>query len=313
MAIDLLDTPLRVTWDLHGKSGTPGAEDVRRIAGELAGAGVFFATLDERPLLHPAIGEILEILAGGCRVLLVCDGLPEEFSRLSELPETASLFLNARAFFRDGSPNLSALGRAVDRLRSMGRDPSLLLTPLRETLRAVPDLIEFCRTSGIGKFKLPNVKIDDSFRPAMRAALPQPGDLAEFKTLLGDDPDALRGGVELEVHDLFLWELLLPGHTDGRSEYGGCQAANSLGHVDEAGFLHPCSSFPAKLGSLLRNSLEELWQTPERFRIRDGIAAVPQGCSGCRDYPVCFGGCRGLAGLSSLRAGGRDPLCPGPR
>lgn len=314
MTIDLLDTPLRMTWDLHGKLGTLGTEEVRRIADELSAAGVFFVTLEERPLLHPGIREILNILTvGGCQPLLVCDGLAEEFSRLPEVQWAGGLFLNARTFFKAGRPDLTALSRAVDSLRRMGFDPALLLTPLRDNIHAVPDLLEFCRLSGIGKFKLPNVKIGDSFRPSMRTALLRPKDLEKFKSLLGDDPDALRGEVALEVHDLFLWELLLPGHADGRSEYGGCQAGNSLGHIDEAGFLYPCSSFPVKLGSLLHNSLEELWQVPGRFQIRDGVGAVPQGCSGCRDYPICFGGCRGLASFLSREAGGRDPLCSGPR
>jgi radical SAM protein with 4Fe4S-binding SPASM domain len=52
---------------------------------------------------------------------------------------------------------------------------------------------------------------------------------------------------------------------------------------------------------------------PGRFRIREEIAAAPADCAGCRDFPLCLGGCRGLARFPSRKAGGRDPSCSGRR
>ncbi len=72
MAIDLLDTPLRVTWDLHDENGAAAPATVRQVAEELVAAGVFFVTLERQPLCHPAIAEILSILqAGGCQTSVV--------------------------------------------------------------------------------------------------------------------------------------------------------------------------------------------------------------------------------------------------
>jgi len=314
MTIDLLDAPLRVSWDLHGKNGTLNAKDAVRVAGALSTAGVFFVTLEERPLLHPAIDEILSVLtSGGCQPLLVCNGSDEELDLLPANHPIRDLFLNIQPFFAAGRPDCAALSRSLTRLREKGYEPALLLTPLRDNIYAIPDLLEFCRQNGVGKFKLPNVKIGGSFCPSARTGLLRPQDVERLQTLLGADPAALRKGVALEVHDLFLWELLFPGREEGRGEYGGCQAANSLGHVDETGGLYPCSSWPEKLGSLLHHSLEELWQLPGRFRIREEIAAVPADCSGCRDYPLCLGGCRGLARFLDGEAGGMDPSCSGGR
>lgn len=314
MSIDLLDTPLRVTWDLHGEKTSLGEEDALRVADALSTAGLFFSTLEERPLLHVAIRGVLDTLAaGGVQVLLVCDGSDLELDRLTPGLPIATLFLNAAPFVADGRADIPALNRAVDRVRARGYEPALLMTPLRGNIRALPGLLGFCRQVGMGKFKLPNVKIGDSFCRSRRPDLLQPQDIEALKTLLGADRDALRAGIALEVHDLFLWELLFSDGEEGRSEYGGCQAGNSLAHVDGFGELYPCSSWPQRLGSLLSDTLEDLWASPLRHAVRNEIAEVPAGCAGCRDYPLCFGGCRGLARSLPPGPGGRDPLCAGRR
>lgn len=314
MTIDLLDAPLRVTWDLHGENGALSADQAIRLAEELVAAGVFFVTLEERPLMHPAVREILHTLAaGGVRPMLTCDGSDDELANLERGLPIGTLFLDARCFFAERQPDFEALMRAVIRVRDRGYEPSLLMTPLHGNIHAVPALMDFCRQARLGKFKLPNVKIGDSFCRSMRADLLRSEDIEKLRLLVGEDRTALNEGVALEIHDLFLWEVLSPGREEGRSEYGGCQAGNSLAHVDATGMLYPCSSWPEKLGSLLQRSLEELWCSPMRYRIRQEIDAAPEGCTGCRDYPLCFGGCRGLARILRQAAGGRDPLCTGPR
>lgn len=312
--MDLLDTPLRVTWDLHGPAGSAGSDEALLVAQGLASAGVFFVTLEARPLVHVAVAEILSALsAGGCRVLLVCDGTSPELAALRcDLP-LQSLLLDVRHYIAGAALDVVALGQAVEAVRRKGFDPGLLLTPLADNVHLLPGLLAFCRDRQVGRIKLPNVKIGASFQQPQAAGLLRPADLERLRALLGGDPLALHAGITLEIHDLFLWELLFPGREDGRSEYGGCQAANTLAHVDAAGNLYPCSSWPDLLGSLLQQSLEEIWQSPKRFRVRDEIAAVPSGCSACRDYSLCLGGCRGLSRAFCVDGGGRDPLCPGPR
>jgi GeoRSP system SPASM domain protein len=159
---------------------------------------------------------------------------------------------------------------------------------------------------------LPNAKIGASFRRSAAERL-SPGDVERLKVRLGPDAAARRAGVSLEIHDLFLWEILYPAGGEGRGEYGGCQAADSLGHVDADGWLHPCSSWPLRLGSLLERGVAEIWASPGRMAVRGEIAAVPAACLGCRDYPLCLGGCRGLAKVVNDHPDGRDPLCPAPR
>ncbi len=314
MALDLLDSPLRVTWDLGGSSAELNGARAVRIASALSEAGVFFVTLDERPLAHPDIQQILLSLAsGGCRTLVVCDGSPAELDALESELVLQTLYLNARDFLGGTEPEFLRLAKALDRVRAKGWEPALWLTPARDTLHLLPCLLDFCREHSVGRFKLPNTTIDGSFCLSAGGELIGPDDLEKLRDQLAQRPPVPIGKVKLEIHDLFLWELLCPEATEARSEYGGCQAGNSLAHISASGDLYPCSSWPEKLGSLLEHSLDELWQSPARLRIRQEIASSPAGCSGCRDYPICFGGCRGLARTFNRKAGGRDPLCRGPR
>ncbi|BCR05338.1 GeoRSP system SPASM domain protein [Desulfuromonas versatilis] len=313
--MDLLDTPLRVTWELHGTRESTPAEEPLRIAERLCAAGVFFVTLEERPLAHPRIHEILQVLShGGVRILLVFTGSAAEVAGLVPGLPLDALLLDAGAILSGNGENFSDLARVVEQARENGYQPALQMTPHRGNLHLLLPLLEFGRDLGVGRIKLPNTRIGDRFSPSAAAGIPGPDELEKLRRLLGPDPENHRRGVNLEVHDLFIWELLFPrGEQGGRSEYGGCQAANSLGHVDAEGHLLPCSSWPEKLGSLHQHSLEELWSSPKRLQIRQEIAEVPQGCRGCRDYPLCLGGCRGLARFFNREAGYRDLMCREPR
>jgi len=112
MALDLLDTPVRLTWDLCGSSGCPERAAVLSLADRLVDGGVFFVTLDGRPLLHPAAGELLERLqGGGCQVQVYCTGAPLELTLL----ETHGRFL--AGVLIDVDPFMDAGQLATERLR----------------------------------------------------------------------------------------------------------------------------------------------------------------------------------------------------
>ncbi len=314
MSIDLLDAPLRVTWELYTEETPLSTKNALRVADALAAAGVFFVTLEERPLLHRGFGEVVQaLISEGCQVQVLCEGTEQELLALKPALPLAALWLNVGDLVTAGGVDRAGLDRLLEQVRKSGYDPALLLVPNRNNLLKIPEFLELCRSRGVGRIKLPNTKIDDSFCPFAAERLIRPQDLESLRLKLGENPSACRQGLSLEVHDLFLWELFFPGGGEGRSEYGGCQAGNSLAHVDRLGELYPCSSWPVKLGSLLDQDLEDLWQTEERFAVRRQIAAIPVGCEGCRDYSLCMGGCRGLGRTLNQPGGGRDPLCPGPR
>jgi radical SAM protein with 4Fe4S-binding SPASM domain len=106
---------------------------------------------------------------------------------------------------------------------------------------------------------------------------------------------------------------MTPGQQQNRSEYGGCQAGNSLGHVDTQGVVHPCAAWPQPLGQLPDQTLEDVWAGAQRLAVREHISRTPEGCHDCTDLGLCFGGCRGLAFHLNRSKGERDLMCSGSR
>jgi len=308
MTIDLLDTPLRVSWRFAPEAPLPPAVAMR-IVEQLVAGGVFYVTLEGTPLAHAALdGMLARFAKQDVRVTLVCMGTPVEIAALHPDLAIHQLYLEVGA-----DPDERTLEILVSRLaavRQQGFDPGLLLVPRPANIARLPRLMDFCREHGVSRCKLPNVPLDSADRPRKVVDLLGPDDLERLRRVL---PETAAAAPALEIHDLFLWELLGPERQASRSEYGGCQAANSLGHVDAQGNLWPCASWPEPLGSLLTESLETVWASPMRRRIRAEIDTPPSGCRGCRDYSGCFGGCRGLARTFNQDHGGRDPLCRGVR
>jgi GeoRSP system SPASM domain protein len=314
MTIAQLDTPLRATWELHDPTGeiSPQAE---LVAEKLVAAGLFFVTLVARPLAHPAIAGILTTLrSGGIQVQATFVGSEKEWQGLAALEPLPEIAIDANAFLARGDDlEWESLRQILERLRKVGAKPALWMVPDRERLPLLPQLCDFCRRHGVTRIKLPNTPVDASFSAHQARSLPTPVQLAALRAVI-IDPVALRSGLTLEVHDLFLWEILFPGEREnGRSEYGGCQAANSLAHIAANGMVHPCSSWPYALGSLLEQDFAVIWQQGARAVIQEKITALPAGCAGCGDYEQCFGGCRGLVETLGSAADGRDLLCAGRR
>jgi GeoRSP system SPASM domain protein len=250
--------------------------------------------------------------AGGCRTTVLCQGGRDELEALESSALPDEVLLDAGPFTGGQGIDAGALAETLDRLRAAGCDPGLAFVPAAGKLEFLPGLADLCRALGISRFKLPNLRIDDSLTPPAGGAPLRPGDIVALRESLGNLAGQLGRGLHLEVHDLFLWEVLFPEGGGERSEYGGCQAGNSLGYVNAAGTLFPCTSWPEAIGSLLTVPLTDLWACKKRYGIRERIRATPAGCVGCRDLPVCFGGCRGLA-LCGYGNQGRDPGCAGPR
>lgn len=314
MAVDLLDAPLRVSWDFSATGPSLTAQQLQTIAKRLLDAGVFFVTLEGAPLSSPSIGPLLDQLtAGGIQVGLVLTGAEAELARLATVPASVSLLLDCATSINAGRFEPATLSQTLKRLRAAQRNPALLWVPRRGQLPLLLDLLRFCTLEAVSYFKLPNQKISVNSGSDLMSTLPNCSDLEQLAALIKTSglPDVPQ--LQLEVHDLFLWELLQPLTGGQRSEYGGCQAANSLAHIDTVGQLSPCSSWPEPLGQLLDDDLLDLWQSARRLQIRQDIEQVPNGCDDCADYSLCFGGCRGLSRYCRDDGLKRDLLCSGRR
>lgn len=315
MGLDLLDTPVRLTWDLHGAAAPLDTDEMLAVAAGIADGGVFYVTLEERPLVHPEIHGIVALLAGaGCQLQLACAGSSAELPALRQLPAPLpGVQLDVAGFVEKGELDAQRLRQVFTALCNCGIAATLRLTPLADKLAVIPQLLDFCATHGVGRLKLSNARIGDSFPADAPEQLPRWSDLELFQTLWDKQGLPLPETLQLEIHDRFLWEIMAPELEQARSEYGGCQAANSLGHVDASGNVYACAAWPEKLGSLLDASLDEIWRSSGRLALRERIAKTPDGCLGCRDYALCLGGCRGLGELLNQGCGGRDLMCRQPR
>jgi len=311
MGIDLLDTPVRLTWDLHNAAAPLDDGGMLTVAAKIADGGVFYVTLEERPLAHPTVAGILAVLmAGGCQIQLACLGSPDELATLRQLPTPLpGVQLDVAGFIENRALDTKRLQQALAGLCDHGVEVSLRLTPLTDRLTVIPQLLDFCATHGARRLKLSNARIGDSFPADPPEQLPRCSDLETFRELWGKQGLQMPEALQLEIHDRFLWEIMAPELEQARSEYGGCQAANSLGHVDAEGSVYACAAWPERLGSLLDATLEEIWRSPGRLAIRERIDRIPDGCLGCRDYALCLGGCRGLGERLNKGCGGRDLMC----
>jgi GeoRSP system SPASM domain protein len=315
MGLDLLDTPVRLTWDLHDPGSPADDAGALALATRIAAGGVFFVALEEQPLAHPAIAGIIERLAaGGCAVSVTCTGSAAELTALERLPAPLpAVWLDVATFLADGALAAARLREVLGRLRKSAVEPGLYLLPRKSNLHVIPGLFAFCREAGIQRLKLSNARIGDTFAAVPAADLPCWPDLDAFRELWSRQAPEWPAALQIEIHDRFLWEIMTPGLEQARSEYGGCQAANSLGHVDAAGTVYACAAWPEVLGSLRDAFLDDIWQSPARLAVRERIDRIPAGCGDCRDYPLCRGGCRGLGELLNQAGGGRDPMCREPR
>ena len=311
--MDLLDTPIRLTWDCPG--AVPGRDhDLSAIARQIDQAGVFYVTLYGCPLETPQLLDVLSCLEN-TQTWLRCSGETSELSAMATLPgPSVQILLDLLGFINPGEGiDKQRLTEVLSSLNEYGAKVTPYLTPLRSNLHLLPDLIRYCSQANVSGFKLPNAHIGDSFHGYSADDLPRWQDLEVFRRIWSDFAEENIPMPTLEIHDLFLWEIMTPGEQQNRSEYGGCQAANSLGHIDAQGVVHPCAAWPHPLGRLPDQTLEEVWSSPERLKVRGHIASTPPGCLQCQALEGCMGGCRGLAQLLNQASGERDLMCSGPR
>lgn len=315
MSMDLLDTPVRLTWDISTDTSALEGARLVEVAEAIVEGGAFFVTLQGQPLRHPALGDILGVLEGACQLMISCSGYNDELEHLNLLtPSGCQLLLDVSRFINtDHGLNEPSLQEALQALRDAGHEPLLCLTPLRNNLSNIPDLLRFCASRKVAKFKLPNAHIGDSFDQYSPDDLPRWQDLERFRRMWTEFTAESVSMPALEIHDLFLWEIMTPGQEQVRSEYGGCQAGNSLAHIDCAGIVHPCAAWPQPLGQLPAETLLEIWAGKERTTVREQVGNTPSGCHNCNDVDICFGGCRGLSLHLNKDEGGRDLMCSGPR
>ncbi len=86
----------------------------------------------------------------------------------------------------------------------------------------------------------------------------------------------------------------------------GCLSGLTYCVIDPWGNVRPCTHTSLVCGSLLEQSIEEIWHGLEMQSWRE---MIPAQCYGCLEFPKCRGGCRAVAILHGLE---KDPLIDQP-
>ncbi|RMF48010.1 MAG: SPASM domain-containing protein [Deltaproteobacteria bacterium] len=301
MAIDRLDAPLRLTWTL--RTGSLDAQAIELLARRIARAGVFFVTLRG----DFAVSRELDSVAGILRHAGVQTSLVLEPHALDgfDAPEGLAVLLDLTGLLLRDSGRRT-FGEVEARLAG-ATVAGLSMVPLRPLLVRVPELLDFAGRMAL-PLHLPNVPLVDD-PDHLGRLLPGARDLLGLADALARS-DRSAWPQQVVAHDLFLWDLLFPGRD--RDQYIGCQAGNSIAHIDADAVLHPCISWPQPLGCLLEDDLVSLWQTSGRQALLQGLETPPSGCGDCAVLNRCHGGCRGLVQARGSEDS-PDLMCPGPR
>jgi selenobiotic family peptide radical SAM maturase len=129
----------------------------------------------------------------------------------------------------------------------------------------------------------------------------------EYLTFIGSYEKASRKNAVLGLKDNMLGIL---SYKNGQEPFGGCTtfgcgAAFNFLAVLSDGEVHACRKFPSPLGNIFKQSISEIYDSPQAQRYRTGCTE----CHSCKLHPVC-GGCLAVAyslGRDIFKE--KDPFC----
>jgi radical SAM protein with 4Fe4S-binding SPASM domain len=290
-----LGAPLRLTWDWDwppvafpgAPPRRPSPDAVRAIGAEIVRVRVLMLEIGYPEPEALRSGELSAALAGYEGILsLVLT--PRAAALAEERPWEA---LGAADVWLDVTPGGEAIPGGLEGW------PAQRFYLTAGNLDAVAAGIERAVASGATAISLPNLPL---FGDVLREAGEANPDARHLAGLAARIAAALHGrpAVDLHVHHYGLWQALIAKgvrpHGEG-SPGAGCQAGNALAYIDPTGVLHPCASLPVPLARVGVGAIVEAWSGPALGALREGIARVPEACSGCACEPTCRGGCRGWA------------------
>ncbi|UCG92819.1 MAG: radical SAM protein [candidate division WOR-3 bacterium] len=97
-----------------------------------------------------------------------------------------------------------------------------------------------------------------------------------------------------QEHMKFLWYSPVPMCQFNPIAYGfgnkSCAAITGLLSIDPRGNIIPCSSWRMPIGSLLRKSFKDIWESPMLHYFKN-IEYAPTQCHECIDFDKCKGAC----------------------
>lgn len=155
----------------------------------------------------------------------------------------------------------------------------------RENMETMLDYPEFIRSMGIKKFSA-NIIIPVGEAAKHRGLWLRYSEIGRFIDDIKRKAD--RAGVE------FIWYSPLPYCIYNPVAKGlgakSCAACHGLLSVDPEGSVIPCSSYPLKVGDMLRDGFERVWFSKEALFFRE-LEYLPEPCRHCQYREICAGAC----------------------
>lgn len=175
--------------------------------------------------------------------------------------------------------------RGIELLRETGISVHTNTTLSRSNLRHAREIVTLVKGLGLDRLSM-NLLI-----PCGRAA--DNRDLWIPYSEIGDRILEVRRFAE-EQGIRFLWYSPVPLCMFNPIAYGlgnkACAAITGLLSIDPAGNIIPCSSWREPVGSLLKSSFRDIWQSAGLDYYRD-VEYAPAECRQCEHLSVCKGAC----------------------
>lgn len=184
-----------------------------------------------------------------------------------------------------GENSFKATLKGIEYLMAEGIYVHTNTTLNRANARAMLDFPAFIKFLGLKKFSS-NIMI-----PVGRAK--KHLELYLSYREIGALIDSLRERASQEEVE-FVWYSPLPYCIYNPVQKGvgakNCAACHGLASVDPEGYLLPCSSYPRRVGNLLREEFEKIWFSKEALYFRK-MEYLPEKCRCCSLKEMCAGAC----------------------
>lgn len=223
----------------------------------------------------------------------------------SIIPETYYKMKNAPR----GS--LEKVLKAIDRLDEFDFHTIVSTVPLKANESEIVEMMDFCYDKGIETFSVYKpIPIhrgkQEEFIEEKRFVQLLDGWLEHFdgygeRWLLETEPPYAKASSVLKKWE----ERGVPIH------YSGCKAAKTLLGVTPEGNIIPCPGLDLPefhCGNVKKDNILEVWENADVLKYFRGEKEI-EGCSGCKEWNYCLGGCRAVGYGLTNRINGNDSYC----
>lgn len=312
-----LQAPLMLYWDLARAGGRALME---KACLDIASSGVFVLNLEETVPAQKsdmAAEIVLDGLRGsGIKIVLTIHAEDTASGRAEGLLAVGGsglkrLLLRVESLKELESHLADFLElRGKPEKKSHGTSLGVSFAINGKNLREIPEVLGCCLKNGNGlAFEVPIARCmkipDGQKQKGDEIFMPEAGTLAK---LAGEISKMDLGKLEVLIHDPFLWPLFAGKNKNPNAE--GCHAAQTMLYIRPDFEVAPCPIMPLSLGNMRTSGIRRIYQSGEKKRLREALAAAPPGCAGCSEMESCRGGCRGRALALGGALAGRDPACP---